>query len=78
MGSRYNSKEMAFRIFPINHSSTIILEALEKELERLKIQTKISTKNKNIVKKDCELFFFVNTTTETFKSKKFSPFNWWF
>ena len=25
-----------FRIFPINHSSTIILEALTKELERLK------------------------------------------
>ena len=56
-----------FRIFPINHSSTIILEALTKELERLKIETKTSIKIENIEKID-ELFF-VNTVTGTFKSK---------
>ena len=38
-----------FRIFPINHSSTIILEALEKELDSLKAQTDIVYSNKNSV-----------------------------
>ncbi|GAB1465092.1 hypothetical protein MASR2M54_05920 [Aliarcobacter cryaerophilus] len=29
-----------FRVFPVNHSSTIILEALQNELERLKVEVK--------------------------------------
>lgn len=56
-----------FRIFPINHSSTIILEALSKELENQKVEVKTSIDIKKI-KKDEELFEII-TSNETFKAK---------
>ncbi|RBQ28234.1 BaiN/RdsA family NAD(P)/FAD-dependent oxidoreductase [Aliarcobacter vitoriensis] len=56
-----------FRIFPINHSSTIILEALSKELENQKVEVKTSIEILEI-KKDEELFE-VKTLNETFRAK---------
>ncbi|OCL90756.1 BaiN/RdsA family NAD(P)/FAD-dependent oxidoreductase [Arcobacter porcinus] len=56
-----------FRIFPINHSSTVILEALNSELARVKVEVKTSIKVENIIKK--EEFFSVNTDFGIFKSK---------
>lgn len=40
-----------FRVFPVNHSSTIILEALQNELERLKVEVKTSINIKSIKKR---------------------------
>ncbi|OCL82255.1 tricarballylate dehydrogenase [Arcobacter porcinus] len=56
-----------FRIFPINHSSTVIIEALNSELARVKVEVKTSIKVENIIKK--EEFFSVNTDFGIFKSK---------
>src|SRR5574344_491875 len=41
-----------FRIFPINHSSTLILEALQKELQRLGVEFKTSINIEKIEKFD--------------------------
>src|SRR5574344_162751 len=41
-----------FRVFPVNHSSTIILEALQNELERLKVEVKTSINIEKIEKFD--------------------------
>lgn len=41
-----------FRIFPINHSSTLILEALQKELQRLSVEFKTSINIEKIEKLD--------------------------
>ena len=56
-----------FRIFPINHSSTIILEALTKELERLGVIIKTSIKIGSIQKID--EVFIINTPSQKFKSR---------
>ncbi|WP_418187395.1 NAD(P)/FAD-dependent oxidoreductase [Aliarcobacter lanthieri] len=56
-----------FRVFPINHSSTIILEALEKELENQKVEVKTSINIENI-KKEKDIFY-IKTSNETFISK---------
>ncbi|QKF59597.1 NAD(P)/FAD-dependent oxidoreductase [Aliarcobacter lanthieri] len=56
-----------FRVFPINHSSTIILEALNKELENQKVEVKTSINIENIKKE--EEFFYIKTSNETFISK---------
>ena len=56
-----------FRIFPINHSSTLILEALNSELARVKVEVKTSIKIKSIKKE--EEIFFINTDIEIIKSK---------
>ncbi|WP_083191851.1 BaiN/RdsA family NAD(P)/FAD-dependent oxidoreductase [Arcobacter porcinus] len=56
-----------FRIFPINHSSTLILEALNSELVRVKVEVKTSIKIKSIKKE--EEIFFINTDIEIIKSK---------
>ncbi|WP_418186497.1 NAD(P)/FAD-dependent oxidoreductase [Aliarcobacter lanthieri] len=56
-----------FRVFPINHSSTIILEALEKELENQKVEVKTSINIENIKKE--EDLFYIKTSNETFISK---------
>ena len=56
-----------FRVFPVNHSSTIILEALQNELERLKVEVKTSINIKSI-KKEKDIFE-INTDEDIFKSK---------
>lgn len=56
-----------FRVFPLEHSSGIILKALNDELERLKVEIKCSVEIQTIQKKD--EIFIINSKTETFKSK---------
>ncbi|MBP7769928.1 MAG: NAD(P)/FAD-dependent oxidoreductase [Aliarcobacter sp.] len=56
-----------FRVFPLEHSSGIILKALDDELERLKVDVKCSIEIQTIQKKDET--FIINSKTETFKSK---------
>ena len=56
-----------FRVFPVNHSSTIILEALQNELERLKVEVKTSINIKSI-KKEKDIFE-IKTDEDIFKSK---------
>ncbi|AXK49018.1 aminoacetone oxidase family FAD-binding enzyme [Aliarcobacter trophiarum LMG 25534] len=56
-----------FRIFPINHSSTIILEALQNELERLCVEVKTDINIEKIEKKDD--IFEVFEKDRVFKSK---------
>ncbi|PRM97067.1 NAD(P)/FAD-dependent oxidoreductase [Aliarcobacter cryaerophilus] len=56
-----------FRVFPVNHSSSVILEALQNELERLKVEVKTSINIKSI-KKEKDIFE-IKTNEEIFKSK---------
>lgn len=56
-----------FRVFPVTHSSTVVLEALSKELDRLSVVVKTSIDIKS-VKKD-EDIFCLTTQNETFKAK---------
>lgn len=57
-----------FRVFPINHSSTIILESLEKELQRLNVEVKTSVVIEDIYKKD-EIFYLQLQNGEIYKSE---------
>lgn len=62
-----------FRVFPLEHSSGIILKALDDELERLKVDVKCSIEIQTIQKLDD--IFIINTNsdsktnTNTFKAK---------
>lgn len=56
-----------FRVFPITHNSTTILDALEQELQRLHIEVQCSLNIVNI-KKD-EENFIVQTAEESFNGK---------
>jgi predicted Rossmann fold flavoprotein len=56
-----------FRVFPVNHSSSVILSALDEELERLSIDIKCSVQIKNIEKN--ENIFIITAEKETYKSK---------
>ena len=56
-----------FRVFPVNHSSSIILSALDEELERLGVDIKCSVQIKNIEKS--EDIFIITAENETYKSK---------
>lgn len=56
-----------FRVFPVNHSSSIILSALDEELERLGVDIKCSVQIKNIEKN--EDIFIITAENETYKSK---------
>ncbi len=55
-----------FRIFPINHSSSIIIDSLLNELERLKVDVKTSVNIENIEK--IEDKFILNSNDEVYKS----------
>ena len=54
-----------FRVFPTTHSSTTIINALTKELERLNIEVRTSQKVEHILTKNSKISA-VQTTTETF------------
>ncbi|QKF73046.1 flavoprotein, HI0933 family [Aliarcobacter faecis] len=56
-----------FRIFPINHSSTIILDSLLNELIRLEVEVKTAIKIEEI--KKSENIFNIKSENEEFKSK---------
>ncbi len=56
-----------FRVFPVEHNSSVILNALDEELERLGVQVKCSIVIKNIEKKDDIFTIFSNN--ETYQSK---------
>ena len=57
-----------FRVFPITHSSTTIINALAKELDRLNIDVKTSQKVEHILTKD-SIVNAVQTSNETFYTK---------
>lgn len=56
-----------FRVFPLEHSSGIILKALDDELERLKVEVKCSIEIQTIQKLND--VFIINSKTNTFKAK---------
>ena len=56
-----------FRVFPITHSSSIILEALDKELERVGVKVKTSIEIKTI-KKENEIFL-IDSNDGLFETK---------
>lgn len=56
-----------FRVFPINHSSTIILDALTKELQRLNVEIKTSVTIEDIYKKD-DIFHLLVKDNTTYKA----------
>lgn len=56
-----------FRVFPINHSSTIILDALTKELQRLNVEIKTSVTIEDIYKKD-DIFHLQVKDNTTYKA----------
>lgn len=58
-----------FRVFPVHHSSMVVLEALSKELQRLNVEIKTSIDIKSINKN--EDIFYITTLYETYKSKNF-------
>jgi len=55
-----------FRVFPVGHNSSTILEALEKELERLNVEVLCGTPVEKIEKK--EKYFIVSTEENSFES----------
>ena len=57
-----------FRVFPTTHSSTTIINALIKELDRLNIEIKTSQKVEHILSNDNEVTA-VKTDTDTFYAK---------
>lgn len=56
-----------FRVFPVNHSSSIILKALDDELERLKVDVETSINIQSIQKVDDT--FIINSQNKIYKSK---------
>lgn len=56
-----------FRVFPVNHSSSIILKALDDELERLKVDVETSINIQSIQKIDDT--FIINSQNKIYKSK---------
>jgi predicted Rossmann fold flavoprotein len=56
-----------FRVFPVNHSSSIILKALDDELERLKVDITCSVTIQSIEKVDD--IFIINSQDDVYKSK---------
>ena len=56
-----------FRVFPVEHNSSVILNALDEELERLAVQVKCSVTIENIEKKDDIFTIFSND--KTYQSK---------
>jgi predicted Rossmann fold flavoprotein len=56
-----------FRVFPVNHSSSIILKALDDELERLKVDITCSVTIQSIEKIDD--IFIINSQDDVYKSK---------
>ena len=57
-----------FRIFPVTHNSSTIINALKDELNRLKVQIKCSTKVEELLYED-EKIVAVKTANESFFSK---------
>ncbi len=57
-----------FRVFPTTHNSTTIINALTKELDRLKIEVKASQKVEKILTQNSKVTA-VKTTTDTFYAK---------
>ena len=56
-----------FRVFPIDHSSSIILKALDDELERLKVKVDCSVEIQTIQKEDD--IFIINSQSNIYKTK---------
>ncbi|GGD42870.1 pyridine nucleotide-disulfide oxidoreductase [Malaciobacter pacificus] len=56
-----------FRVFPVNHSSSIILSALDEEIARLGIDVECSVKIDSILKDD--EVFTLNSSDKTYTSK---------
>lgn len=56
-----------FRVFPLDHSSSIILKALDDELERLKVKVDCSVEIQTIQKKDD--IFIINSQSNIYKTK---------
>ena len=56
-----------FRVFPLEHSSSIILEALDKELNRLKVKVDCSADIQSIQKKDD--IFIITSQSNIYKTK---------
>ena len=56
-----------FRVFPVNHSSSIILEALDNELERLNVEVNCQVEIINIEK--VEDVFIINSKNKIYKAK---------
>ena len=56
-----------FRVFPLEHSSSIILKALDDELERLKVKVDCSVEIQTIQKKDD--IFIINSQSNIYKTK---------
>ena len=57
-----------FRVFPTTHSSTTIINALSKELDKLNIEVKTSQKVEHILSKDSQVTA-IQTATDTFYTK---------
>ena len=57
-----------FRVFPTTHSSTTIIDALTKELNRLNIELKTSQKIEHIISKNSSVVA-VQSSTDTFYTK---------
>ena len=56
-----------FRVFPIDHSSSIILKALDDELEKLKVKVDCSVEIQTIQKEDD--IFIINSQSNIYKTK---------
>ena len=56
-----------FRVFPIDHSSSIILKALDDELEKLKVKVDCSVEIQSIQKEDD--IFIINSQSNIYKTK---------
>lgn len=56
-----------FRVFPLDHSSSIILKALDDELERLKVKVDCSVEIQTIQKEND--IFIINSQTNIYKTK---------
>ncbi|MFA6740212.1 MAG: NAD(P)/FAD-dependent oxidoreductase [Arcobacteraceae bacterium] len=56
-----------FRVFPLDHSSSIILKALDDELERLKVKVDCSIEIQTIQKEND--IFIINSQTNIYKTK---------
>lgn len=56
-----------FRVFPLDHSSSIILKALDDELERLKVKVDCSVEIQTIQKEDD--IFIINSQSNIYKTK---------
>jgi predicted Rossmann fold flavoprotein len=56
-----------FRVFPLDHSSSIILKALDDELEKLKVKVDCSVEIQTIQKEDD--IFIINSQSNIYKTK---------